>query len=61
MAKQAVDHHKKTAEHHENVRTLPASRMAKANRRSIMGLRRRSPMSNIMGISSGAMKDEGNV
>ena len=40
-------------------RTMPTSRMAIANRRFIMGLKRRSPMSNIMGISSGVMKDEG--
>jgi hypothetical protein len=39
------------------VRTMPTSDMTKANRRSIMGLTRRSPMSNIMGISSGGMKD----
>lgn len=55
MAKQAADHHKKATEHHE--RTVPTSRMATANRQSIMGLTRRSPMSNIMGIYSGAMKD----
>jgi hypothetical protein len=61
MAKQAEDDHKKTAKHHENVRTLPASHMAKVNRRSIMGLTRRSPMSNSMGIRSEAMKNEGNI
>jgi hypothetical protein len=62
MAKQAADHHKKAAEYHEQAahqhmeanqhekgRTLPTSRMATANRRSLMGLTRRSLMSNIMG------------
>ena len=36
---------------------MPTSRMAAANRRPIMGLTERSPMSNIMGIRNGAMKD----
>jgi hypothetical protein len=49
MAKQAADHHRKAAEHPEKARTMPVSRMALTNRRSIMGLTRRSPMSNIMG------------
>ena len=35
---------------------MPTARMATANRGSIMGLTRRSPMSHIMGIRSGAMK-----
>ena len=49
MAKQAADHHREAAKHPEKARTLPTSRMALTNRRSIMGLTRRSPMSNIMG------------
>ena len=57
MAKQAADHHMEAAEHHEKARTMPPSRMAPANRRSIMGLTWRSPMSNIMRIGSGAMND----
>jgi hypothetical protein len=57
MAKQAADHHREAAEHHEKARTMPTSRMATANGRSIRGLTRRSPMSNIMRIGSGAMKD----
>jgi hypothetical protein len=61
MAKQAEDHHKITAKHHGNMRTLPVSLMAIVNRRSIMGLTRRSPMSSSMGIRSEAMKDEGNI
>ena len=36
---------------------MPTARMATANRRSIMGLTGRSPMSNIMGIWSRAKKD----
>jgi hypothetical protein len=36
MAKQAADHHREAAEHHEKARTMPPSRMATANRRSIM-------------------------
>jgi hypothetical protein len=36
---------------------MPTARMATVNRRSIMGLTRRSLMSHSMGIRSGAMKD----
>ena len=57
MAKQAADYHREAAEHHEKASTMPTSRMALTNRRSIMGLTRRSPMSNIMRIGSGAMND----
>ena len=38
------------AEHHEKVRTMPTSCIATANRRSIMGRTRRSPLSNIMSL-----------
>ncbi|MBK5280530.1 MAG: hypothetical protein JJE16_00420 [Nitrospiraceae bacterium] len=66
--KQAAEHHEQAAHQHkadskgyeanqhEKGRTLPTSRMATANRRALMGLTRRSPLSNIMGIRSGAMK-----
>jgi methyltransferase (TIGR00027 family) len=50
MATQAADHHREAAEHHEKARTMPISRMATANRRSIMGRTRRSPLSNIMSL-----------
>jgi hypothetical protein len=36
---------------------MPTPRMARANRRSIMGLTRRSPKSHIMGIRTGAIKN----
>jgi hypothetical protein len=67
--KQAAEHHEQAAHphkegskgyegnQHEKGRTLPTSRMGIANRQTFMGLTRRSPMSNIMGIRSGAMKD----
>ena len=42
---------------HERRCTMPTSRMAIANRRSIMGLTRRRPPSHTMGMSSGATKD----
>jgi methyltransferase (TIGR00027 family) len=42
---------------HERRPTMPTSRMAIANRRSILGLTRRRPPSHIMGMSSGATKD----
>ena len=38
------------AEHHEKAPTMPISRMATANRRSIMGRTWRSPLSNIMSL-----------
>ena len=69
--KKAAEHHEKSVHHHkeaskgyeanqhEKAAAMPTSRMAIANRRFIMGLKRRSPMSNIMGIRSGVMKDEG--
>jgi hypothetical protein len=37
---------------------MPTARMATSHRRSIMGLTQKSPMSHILGIRSGAMKDE---
>jgi hypothetical protein len=66
--KKAEEHHEQAARQHkegskgyevnqdETGRIMPTSRMATANRRSIMGLTRRRSMSNIMGRRSGAMK-----